>query len=351
MMKNKVLATIISCAMMVCMFPENIARADSLTVDITMDTEFVRHVFCGTEQSYYDVDNPGAASYQYTTATADEHIHVAYNGSVLGSSVFMYIMPDSDPDPNHRLINVFYKTNDLSLHDAGDSVNVCINGVALRYSESNQYVNVYRPDSVAGLSVSFSISTDYGIMLGIDASFLRTVEMYRLYNTNSGEHFYTANAGERDFLVSLGWRDEGIGWIAPNMSNVPVYRLYNPNGGEHHYTTSAGERNGLIAMGWNDEGIGWYSSEGMGWYSDASQTTPLQRYTTDPYVAAVLTSAGWRDVGGGWYSGDIPKTALYRQYNPNAFANNHNYTTSLGENDWLVSIGWRPEGIGWYGVG
>ena len=140
------------------------------------------------------------------------------------------------------------------------------------------------------------------------AVYCHVQDMYRLYNPNSGEHFYTANAGERDLLASLGWHDEGIGWIAPATSNTPVYRLYNENGGEHHYTTSVAERDMLVSLGWNDEGIGWYS--------DDAQTVPL-----------------------------------YRQYNPNSFANNHNYTTSLGENDWLVSIGWRAEGIGWYGVG
>ena len=135
-----------------------------------------------------------------------------------------------------------------------------------------------------------------------------TVNMYRLYNTNSGEHFYTSDANERNYLAGIGWNYEGIGWIAPASSNTPVYRLYNSYGGEHHYTTNLAERDMLISAGWSDEGIGWYS--------DDEQTVPL-----------------------------------YRQYNPNAFANNHNYTTSLAENDWLVSLGWRAEDIGWYGVG
>ena len=350
MMKNKVLATIISCAMMVCMFPENIARADSLTVDITMDTEFVRHVFGGTEQAYssYGTIESGL----YSTVDVDNFIHTAVNGNVISSYNFMYAVA-SDGNPDHRSMSVIYALDNLSFYNAGSSLNVVINGVSLSSFYQQDDSNGYSNNGVAGLGVTvIRHMTDMSsLMISISPSFLQTVEMYRLYNPNSGEHFYTANAGERDMLISLGWNYEGIGWIAPNMSNVPVYRLYNPNGGEHHYTTNAGERNGLIAMGWNDEGIGWYSCEGMGWYADASQTTPLQRYTTDSYVAAVLTSAGWRDVGGGWYSGDIPKTALYRQYNPNAFANNHNYTTSLGENDWLVSIGWRAEGIGWYGVG
>ena len=36
--------------------------------------------------------------------------------------------------------------------------------------------------------------------------------MYRLYNPNSGEHFYTASTNERDELLAAGWHDEGIAW-------------------------------------------------------------------------------------------------------------------------------------------
>lgn len=134
-----------------------------------------------------------------------------------------------------------------------------------------------------------------------------TQSMYRVYNKNSGEHFYTASAAERDNLVKVGWKDEGIGWTAPRTSSEPVYRLYNKNSGDHHYTTSVGERNSLIRLGWKDEGIGWYS--------DTNEEVPL-----------------------------------YRQYNPNAKSGSHNYTTSKAENDALVKAGWKAEGIGWYGV-
>ena len=135
----------------------------------------------------------------------------------------------------------------------------------------------------------------------------KTVDMYRLYNPNSGEHFYTASAGEKDFLVSVGWSYEGVGWKAPEKSNTPVYRVYNPNAGDHHYTTNKAEKDFLVSVGWNDEGIGWYS--------DDTQSLPI-----------------------------------YRQYNPNAVSGAHNFTSSKGENDWLVSLGWSEEGIGWYGV-
>lgn len=148
-----------------------------------------------------------------------------------------------------------------------------------------------------------------------------TVSMYRLYNPNSGEHFYTKDVVERNHLAEIGWKYEGIGWYAPFNSEdgIPVYRLYNKNGGEHHYTVNAAERRYLMNLGWNDEGIGWYSYE-------EKSSTGAKRMPK---------------------SGAAP---LYRQYNLNAFSNNHNYTLSRNENDYLIGLGWRSEGIGWYGV-
>lgn len=133
-------------------------------------------------------------------------------------------------------------------------------------------------------------------------------DMYRVYNPNSGEHFYTSNKAEKDYLVNLGWKYEGIGWKAPTVSNYPVYRLYNANGGEHHYTMNVAEKNSLVKLGWKYEGIGWFSA--------------------DP--------------------NDSNSVPLLREYNPNAFSNNHNYTTNVNEHNWLVSLGWKDEGKAWY---
>lgn len=131
-------------------------------------------------------------------------------------------------------------------------------------------------------------------------------DMYRLYNPNSGEHFYTADEAERDGLERVGWRYEGVGWVAPAEGD-PVFRLYNPNAGDHHYTTDEGERDSLVRVGWRYEGIGWMSAGEGG-------------------------------------------IALHRLYNPNAVAGSHHYTTNEGERDFLVSLGWRYEGVGWYGL-
>lgn len=133
------------------------------------------------------------------------------------------------------------------------------------------------------------------------------VEMHRLYNPGSGEHFYTADVSERDGLVALGWAYEGVGWKAPADSGAPVYRLYNAFAGDHHYTMSAEERDALVGVGWTYESVGWRSAD----------------------------------------EGGVP---LYRQFNPYATAGSHNYTASKDENDYLASVGWSEEGVAWFGL-
>ncbi|MBO0412514.1 glycoside hydrolase family 73 protein [Enterococcus hulanensis] len=132
---------------------------------------------------------------------------------------------------------------------------------------------------------------------------VQTNAMYRLYNPNSGEHFYTASTAERDKVKKAGWRYEGIGWQAPK-SGTPVYRLYNPNAGDHHYTPNVAEKNNLVKVGWRYEGVSWYSG------------------------------------------GSKP---LYRLYNPNAKSGAHHYTLLQSERNNLIKQGWRNEGTGWYG--
>ena len=132
------------------------------------------------------------------------------------------------------------------------------------------------------------------------------VNMYRMYNPNSGEHFYTSGKKERNTLVKAGWKYEGVGFKAPEKSNTPIYRLYNPNAGDHHYTSNTKERDSLTNAGWKYEGVGWYEDDAKG-------------------------------------------VAMYRLYNPNATgAGSHHYTANGQERDNLKNIGWKYEGIGFY---
>ncbi len=149
----------------------------------------------------------------------------------------------------------------------------------------------------SGKAVSIPKSSDNGI-----------VYVYRLYNPNSGEHFYTADQKEALGLARIGWDYEDVGWKVREKSSEPVYRLYNPNEGDHYYTTDWNECRYLDSIGWNYEKIAFYSAP----------------------------------------DGEYP---IYRQYNPNAQRYNHNYTKNVQEHEYLVRIGWQDENIAWYAVG
>lgn len=196
--------------------------------------------------------------------------------------------------------------------NSGGNYNVGVVYPESLLSKVNQYINLLPGKGQTGgqntNQGNSGQTTNQGNSGQTNAKPANTVAMQRLYNPNSGEHFYTANTHERDSLVRVGWRYEGVGWIAPSKSAVPVYRLYNANAGDHHYTMNSNERDSLVKAGWKYEGIGWYS--------DGSKRVPL-----------------------------------YRQYNPNAKAGAHNYTVNKNENDTLViGYGWRAEGIAWYAV-
>lgn len=158
--------------------------------------------------------------------------------------------------------------------------------------------------SFPGISGNFDINADYTSTFSNPTPKppANSVQMYRIYNPNNGEHFYTQNVVEKNNLVSKGWKYEGIGWNGPT-SGAPVYRLYNPNAGDHHYTLSSYERDMLKKKGWRYEGISWYS-------------------------------------GG--------SNKLYRLYNKNAKAGAHHYTLNTNERDNLQKKGWKYEGLAWY---
>ncbi|MGG5369443.1 hypothetical protein [Enterococcus sp. AZ196] len=134
--------------------------------------------------------------------------------------------------------------------------------------------------------------------------------LYRVYNPNSGEHFYTKNSSERNTLIRVGWHDEGIAWETPS-SGKTVYRLYNPNAGDHHFTMDTKEYNYLGKVGWRKEGEAFKSVD------INSKDKPI----------------------------GIP---VYRAYNPNAKAGTHNFTINQNEQKYLIKVGWRDEKVAFY---
>ena len=132
-----------------------------------------------------------------------------------------------------------------------------------------------------------------------------THSMYRMYNPNSGEHFYTGSMEERKMLEAAGWKYEGVGFTFPASTGLPVYRLFQPSTGEHLYTMDEAEKETLMAQGWNMEGVA-------------------------------------------FNSGNEDEVPQYRLYNPNVTVGAYHFTASLEERDALLAEGWQDQGIGFY---
>jgi len=134
------------------------------------------------------------------------------------------------------------------------------------------------------------------------------VDMHRMYNPNTGEHFYTGSEEERDNLIGHGWQYEGVGFTFPLTTGDPVHRLFQPSTGEHLYTMDETEKAALMEAGWNYEGIAFNSG----------------------------------------FENEVPQ---YRLHNPNATVGAYHFTASAEERDDLLNEGWEYQGIGWYSLG
>lgn len=176
-------------------------------------------------------------------------------------------------------------------------------------STTNRVTGNYHPESGAKGSMNANAAVRKAAGLDFPASDnVSPITVYRLYDPRTGEHLYTYDVVERRHLISVGWNDEGVAWIAPSFGD-PVYRVYNPRTGEHHYTRDAHEQYVLTSGEWNDEGICWYSDKYQGgklyrlynpreWNERASHL-----HTTDAHEVDVLVNErGWRYEGISWYS-------------------------------------------------
>ena len=64
-------------------------------------------------------------------------------------------------------------------------------------------------EGVCDAKASYSYDFDRGGMFTGHVTGVKpasTVPMFRLYNPNSGEHFYTGNAAEKNHLAAIGWK-------------------------------------------------------------------------------------------------------------------------------------------------
>ena len=93
--------------------------------------------------------------------------------------------------------------------------------------------------------------------------------VYRLYNRDTGRHFFTMVSTERDsVLKDPAVTDEGAGWYAQwgsGGTGSPVYRFNNPATAAHFYTISDSERDLVL------KNYPFFTPEGVAYYAWTTQ--------------------------------------------------------------------------------
>lgn len=193
-------------------------------------------------------------------------------------------------------------------------------------------------------------------------------EVFHLYNQRSGSHLFTANDAERSYVL----RAFGDIWVQHNSlgfaiaaelptnalpKTIPIFRAYNPNTSQHFFTQNCGEYQAVVRAGWNPEGRQLFLWEGP--LSGAA--IAAKRYGSSNGISHLYTTQLKPEDGPGWV--EEPSIGFVTPYRSNSMVEvfhfkhvngNHFYTTNRAEivnpatnqpaPGWSVapSLGWAP---------
>ena len=89
-----------------------------------------------------------------------------------------------------------------------------------------------------------------------------TVSMWNLYSPILDSHVVVTSKDSYDFLISVGWQGQGVAYTAlsepgqvDGVPSMPLYRLYSEIIGTHFYATQKWAYDFLVSQGWKGEGI------------------------------------------------------------------------------------------------
>ncbi len=238
---------------------------------------------------------------------ADE-INVNYNSVIqvlgnVGKVNFVYDNANTalkfgiDGTVGEATVHVGNRWNNTTIYDVAAGKLELTEENVLKTPAQYYSLNPSKPQGKTDKSASSTVT----VKVTNDAS----VNIYRLYNPLTGEHFFTSNANEIDGLVKLGWNDEGVAFKVAAKSDTPVYRYFNTKTGEHLYTTSS-DKTGLSASNYSYEGIAWYSSDSTGStvyrLRPAGKKDGYAHYTSSTVERDTLVKAGWTSEAAGFYA-------------------------------------------------
>lgn len=224
-------------------FIKNVVGNTSLDLPVFMDVEYD-----GEEDRLWNASLSNERQTSIVCAFIDECARYGYSAGIYASANVLKKRMNADEIADKGYVWLAHWTDDTNYSGRYNfwQYNGSAGGVVLNGAYGALDTDVWYDDGTVFNNIATS------------------VDMYRVYNPNSGEHFYTSDVKEKDHIVSVGWKYEGIGWYSadPNdSSSIPVLREYNPNAfaNNHNYTKNVEEHNMLMRVGWKDEGKAWYA--------------------------------------------------------------------------------------------
>lgn len=173
------------------------------------------------------------------------------------------------------------------------------------------------------------------------------VDVYRLYSSTIGKHYFTSDSREVSAMVNEGWRNEGVRFRACEAGASTVVRLTNENTGSTRLATyHSALFNEALSDGYTlDKPVTSASTHGnipVYWRYDPVRERSL--YTTSKTEGI---SSGFEDRGVAFSACSHDARAVFRMYRPSA--GNHLFSISQDErNRALSNLGFRYENVGFY---
>ena len=132
---------------------------------------------------------------------------------------------------------------------------------AARLFQAETGHHFYTSSSIEASSAVAAGYVEEGVPFSNEQVHSGVVDVFRFFHPQTGDHFYTTNVAERDLLsTNAAYNYEGVGFSALAESTPgadAIYRFYSADLGNHLYTANMTE--GLLA-GYAYEGVAWYSA-------------------------------------------------------------------------------------------
>ena len=199
---------------------------------------------------------------------------------------------------------------------------VILDNVTVAKSESINLSRLYDGSKIQGeatliASIEININSGTPTSPDVEQNIENDIshEVYRFYDTKTGDHFYTTSVAEKQSIQqTISWYNyEGVSWNTPEdgPNTIDVFRFFDTNTSQHFFTTSAGERDTILQT------LPTYHYEGVAFqaYADSSVAgsssvtlerfyntqTGLHHYAADAVEAYGINHGsagpGWVDEG------------------------------------------------------